>query len=210
MRCSMLLIIIAMGLLAADAFSPPRVRISPLPSKISIQQIHRSRQQRRQQHNNPLHRLYFREAVDDDNDTDEKVDIITSSKIDIVQTKQPSSSSSSSIKKSSTASRKTNGIYNRNDFPTDNTTSTNNNNTKRNKDKIKAKSASRLLKAKRLLGMLCRYYLQVFICFCCVVVVWLYIIFVGCVVVVWLYIIFVGICSKISTKHVQHSTQSLI
>ena len=147
MRCSMLLIIIPMGLLAADAFSPPRVRISPLPSKISIQQIHRSRQQRRQQHNNPLHRLYFREAVDD-NDT--------------------------------STSRKTNGIYNRNDFPTDNTASNNNNNTKqRNKDKIKAKSASRLLKAKRLLGMLCRYYLQVFICCCCVV---------------WLYIIFVGIC----------------
>ena len=171
-----------MGLLAADAFSPPRLRISPLPSKISIQQIHRSRQQRRQQHNNPLHRLYFRVAVDDDNDTDEKVDIITSSKIDIVQTKQPSSSSLS-IKKSSTASRKTNGIYNRNDFPADsnnNTTSNNNNNTKqRNKDKIKAKSASRLLKAKRLLGMLCRYYLQVFICCCCVV---------------WLYIIFLGIC----------------
>ena len=122
MRCSMLLvIIIAMGLLRADAFSPHPVRISPLPSKISIQQIHRSRQQRRQQHNNPLHRLYFREAVDD-NDT--------------------------------STSRKTNGIYNRNDFPTDNTTSNNNNNTKRNKDKIKAKSASRLLKAKRLLGML--------------------------------------------------------
>ena len=141
MRCSMLLVVIAMGLLTADAFSPHPVRISPLPSKISIQQIHR----RRRQNNNPLHRLYFREAVDD-NDT--------------------------------STSRKTNGIYNRNDFPTDNTKSTNNNNTKqRNKDKIKAKSASRLLKAKRLLGML-----LLFTCvhFCCCVV--------------WLYIIFVGIC----------------
>ena len=142
MQCTLL--IFAMGLLTADAFSPPRVRISPLPLKISIQQIHRSRQ-RQQHNNNPLHRLHFREAVDD-NDTDEKVDSLTSSKIDIVQTNFKSSTS-----------RKTNGIYNRNDFPaadnTTNTTFNNNNNTKRNNDKIKAKSASRLLKAKRLLGM---------------------------------------------------------
>ena len=156
MRCILLLILV-MGLLTADAFSPPRVRISPLPLKNSIQQIHRSRQ-RQQHNNNPLHRLHFREAVDD-NDTDEKVDSLTSSKMDIVQTNFKSSTS-----------RKTNGIYNRNDFPaadnnTTNTTSNNSNNTNR----IKAKSASRLLKAKRLLGM---YVMLLLLCvhFCCCVV----------------------------------------